>query len=121
MPYPGLLHPKPLSPQQSTADLYLFRRHPNKQTNKITVLSQSLWKLESRLPGEISIASHMQITLPLWQESEEELKSVLCSVASVMSDSCDPMDCSPLGSSVHGILQARILECVAMPSSRGSS
>ena len=26
-----------------------------------------------------------------------------------------------LGSSVHGILQARILECVAMPSSRGSS
>ena len=34
---------------------------------------------------------------------------------------CDPMDCSLLGSSVHGILQARILEWVAMPSSRGSS
>ena len=33
---------------------------------------------------------------------------------------CD-LDCSPLGSSVHGILQARILEWVAMPSSRGSS
>ena len=33
---------------------------------------------------------------------------------------CDPMDCNPLGSSVHGILQARILEWVAMPSS-GSS
>ena len=31
------------------------------------------------------------------------------------------MDCSPPGSSVHGILQARILERVAMPSSRGSS
>ena len=30
---------------------------------------------------------------------------------------CDPMDCSPPGSSVHGILQARILEWVAMPSS----
>ena len=28
---------------------------------------------------------------------------------------CDPMDCSPLGSSVHGILQARILEWVAIP------
>ena len=27
---------------------------------------------------------------------------------------CDPMDCSPPGSSVHGILQARILECVAI-------
>ena len=33
----------------------------------------------------------------------------------------NPMDYSPLGSSVHGILQARILEWVAMPSSRGSS
>ena len=34
---------------------------------------------------------------------------------------CDPMDCSPAGSSVHGILQARILEWVAKPSSKGSS
>ena len=32
---------------------------------------------------------------------------------------CDCMDSSPPGSSVHGILQARILEWVAMPSSRG--
>ena len=32
---------------------------------------------------------------------------------------CDPMDCSPPGSSVHGILQARILEWVAMPSLGG--
>ena len=34
---------------------------------------------------------------------------------------CDPMDCSPPGSSVHGILQARILEWVALLSSRESS
>ena len=34
---------------------------------------------------------------------------------------CDPMDCSPPGSSVHGTLQARILEWVAMPFSRGLS
>ena len=34
---------------------------------------------------------------------------------------CDPVDCSPPGSSVHGILQARILEWVAIPFSRGSS
>ena len=33
----------------------------------------------------------------------------------------DPMDCSPPGSSVHGISQARILEWVAIPFSRGSS
>ena len=33
---------------------------------------------------------------------------------------CDPMDCSPPDSFVHGILQARILEWVAMPFTRGS-
>ena len=40
---------------------------------------------------------------------------------SATSDSCDPTDCSPSGSSVHGISQARILEWVATSSSRGSS
>ena len=39
-----------------------------------------------------------------------------CVSHSVVSDSCNPMDCSPPGSSVHGILQARILEWVAFPS-----
>ena len=34
---------------------------------------------------------------------------------------CNPMDCSPPGSSVPGILQARMLERAARPSSRGSS
>ena len=34
---------------------------------------------------------------------------------------CDPLDCSPPKSSVHGILQARILEWVAISSSMGSS
>ena len=40
---------------------------------------------------------------------------------SVVSDSCDPMDWSPPDSSVHGILQARILEWVAISFSRVSS
>ena len=34
---------------------------------------------------------------------------------------CSPMDCGMPSSSVRGILQARILEWIAMPSSRGSS
>ena len=46
----------------------------------------------------------------------------VCYVTSAGSDTlCDPTDCSLSGSSVHGILQARILEWVAMLSSRGSS
>ena len=42
-------------------------------------------------------------------------------VAQLCLTLCDHMDYSPLGSSVHGILQARTLEWVAIPSSRGSS
>ena len=34
---------------------------------------------------------------------------------------CDSVDCSPPGSSVHGILQAKILVWVAIPFLRGSS
>ena len=34
---------------------------------------------------------------------------------------CDPTDCSPPGSSTHGIFQAKVLEWVATSSSRGSS
>ena len=46
---------------------------------------------------------------------------VLYSVAQLCPTLCDPMDCSPPGSSVHGILQARILEWIFVPFSRGSS
>ena len=43
-----------------------------------------------------------------------------CLIAKLCLTLCDPTDCSP-GSSVHGISQARILEWVAIFSSRGSS
>ena len=43
------------------------------------------------------------------------------SVSQLCLTPCDLMDCSPPGSSVHGILQARILEWVAIPFSRGYS
>ena len=46
----------------------------------------------------------------LMTESESSVTSVIFSIL------CDPMDCSPPGSSDHGILQARILEWVAFPS-----
>ena len=46
---------------------------------------------------------------------------LLCLVAQSCPTLFDPMDYNAPGSSVHGILQARILECVAIPSSRGFS
>ena len=44
-----------------------------------------------------------------------------CSVAESCTILCDPLDCSAPGSSVHGIIQERILEWVAISYSRGSS
>ena len=44
-----------------------------------------------------------------------------CEVAQLCPTLCNPMDCNTPGSSVHGILQARILEWVAISFSRGSS
>ena len=46
---------------------------------------------------------------------------LLCSVAQSCLTLSDPVNCSPPSSSVHGILQAGILEQVAISSSRGSS
>ena len=43
------------------------------------------------------------------------------SVSGSVVSNCDPMDCNPPGSSVHGILQATVLEWVAIYFSRGSS
>ena len=52
---------------------------------------------------------------------ESSIKCMLVLNRSVVSNHCDPIDCSLPSSSVHGILQARILEWIAMPAYKGSS
>ena len=71
-----------------------------------------------REPG--TIRNHSAVALREWVPEGSVLWNKLM-VVSVVSDSWDPMDCSPPGSSVHGISQARILEWVAISFSRGSS
>ena len=48
-------------------------------------------------------------------------KRLCCLLAPLCRTLCDPMDCSPPSSSVHGISQARILEWGAISFSRGTS
>jgi len=62
-------------------------------------------------------------SVSVWQPCEPSITCVLCcaQLLQLCLTLCSPLDYSPPGSSVHGILQARILEGVAMPSSRGSS
>ena len=52
------------------------------------------------------------------KESERKSES---EVTQLYLTLCDPTDCSPPGSSVHGTFQARVLEWVAISFSRGSS
>ena len=61
------------------------------------------------------------LTLPFNSANHYPCLIVAHSVTKSCSTLCNPMDYSPPGSSVHGISQARILEWVAMSSSRGSS
>ena len=62
---------------------------------------------------------------PSWPQSciltRIHYAAVLVCSRSVMSDSCNLVDCNPPGSSVPGISQARIMEWVAVSFSRGSS
>ena len=72
----------------------------------------------SQSPESVNMLLYMaKVTLWTWLK--------LCGCCAQLLQSCptlcSPMDCSLPGSNVHGILQARILEWVAMPSSRGSS
>ena len=69
-----------------------------------------------------SLAGGFFIPCVTWEVSTKQLrKSTILTQPVAAAQSCltpyDPMDCSPLGSSVHGILQARILEWVAISSS----
>ena len=62
------------------------------------------------------VLSPCLLHLQHWQVDSLPLESPVCVlVTQLCLTLCDPMDCSPPGSSVHGILQARILEWVAIP------
>ena len=136
------------------------------QSTSCTIPGWMKQKLDSRLTGDISVTSDMQMTPPLWQKAKRtkepldegergEWKSWLKAQRSENEDHgiqshhfmvnrwgnsgnkmyihlkvlvtqscltvCDPGDCSPPGSSVHGIFQAKILEWVAIFFSRKST
>ena len=64
----------------------------------------------------------MTVDKLLWGSVFSQIKWTLCLVhVQLCPILCNPMDCGPPESSVHGIFQARILEWVVISSSRGSS
>ena len=107
-------------------------------------LSSILQLIHKTYPGGYSIwFCYLKVNLPLFfshellchlsfnlkhlftHPSNKYLLSTVCCCCCLVAKLCPtlsyPMDCSPPGSSVHGISQARILEWVAVHFSRGSS
>ena len=90
-------------------------------SNKPELRKRSIRKFSCPL---LSIPSPREPLLLVWHLSFSRSSCTCiceCENHSVMSNSLRPLDCSPSGSSVHGILQARILEWVAILFFRGSS
>ena len=75
--------------------------------------SKSLWTVTATMKLKRCLPLRRKVMTNLACVHEKSLQSCLTL--------CDPMDCSLPGSSVHGILQARVLEWAAMPPSRGPS
>ena len=96
--------------QGGLACCYLCGRNESDMTERLN-WTELNWVLQKKSSAISGFRSYWR---KLTTESESE-------VAQSCPTLCDPMDCSPLGSTAHGILQARILEWVAISFSRGSS
>ena len=89
----------------------------------LIIFRKKIKKLAStKIVQQAHIYMFIKITLNPTHEKENDTYSIPMHAESLQScpTLCDPMDCSPPGSSVHGILQASILEWIAILYSRGS-
>ena len=82
-------------------------------------------EFEGNLITELWFLNLLSLNSCCWIQAISEVLELSCESESEVAQSCltlcDPMDCSPPGSSVHGIFQAGVLEWVAVSFSKGSS
>ena len=78
------------------------------------IQGEGKWEISARSPT--GFQTHTQVP-PNEMYTDTHVCACMLSLQSCLT-LCDPMDCSPQGSSVHGILQTRILEWVVIPFSR---
>ena len=101
--------------------------HFSKEVNKkdihlLQVWSSMLWEEQKKRSEIIMNYGSSQDAVKKWKKKKKWKWKKVKKRPSIKSDSLRPHGlCSPPGSSVHGILQARILEWIAIPFSRGSS
>ena len=129
LPFPSPMHEFTKQQKETLKDKTPVQSHMTSPVTGVKVTSRPfslLYHLFSHLVKgslKIEIESGFFLYKMLWflKQWIERLACVHAKLLQLYLTPCDPMDCSPPGSSIHGILQARILEWVAMPSSRGSS
>ena len=103
-----------------------YRTRPNDMVHTSDI-AKTKWSTEATINADKKIqasgnSKNTRINnILISDEGKWKSKSLAIFCAQSCLTLCDPMDCSPSGSSLHGILQARILEWVAVSSSRGSS
>ena len=105
------------NPRESGAWRATVHRVAKSRTLSLSYFSPSVMGL-ARSAYPISPLSHGSSSLSLPYFCNEKVRVLVTPWCPTL---CDPMDCSPPGSSVHGILQARILEWVAIPFSKADS
>ena len=93
-----------------------------KNTNPLRVLASAVLKhLTFLLQSPLFYWDKYRFTRHVTSSKRHSIYTLPCLVTKLCPTLCDPMDCSPQGSSVHGISQERTLEWVAVSFSRGSS
>ena len=87
----------------------------------LSAVCHTAWTPTIRYPSPWITAKNHSTNVKRPSIRPEQFLAIVCAQGFSRVRLCDPVDCSPPGSSVHGIFQARILEWVAISSSRGSS
>ena len=97
---------------------FLEPRFPHANAKRLWWYLQTQWaSLQERNPG----LGNWDLFQKPWRETSSLLHVYMCVLVSVMFNSLQPRDYGPLGSSVHGISKARVLEWVVIPFPRKPS
>ena len=100
-------------------DIWLF--HFNAKKNSHSYIMVHYTDVLQFFKNRLSLNGYLGSLPTFWYYKKVEAKNVAVDLLSRVQPVCYPMNCSLLGSSVHSISQARILERVAISFSRGSS
>ena len=108
-------------PRQVTWDAQVLR---SESIHSGSMCADPVFFVHAISTEHLKTAKNLSAVRETWVQSlswEDPLEKGMATHSTILAWRLDPMDCSLPGSSVHGILQARILEWVAISFARGSS